>query len=148
MWGTTSIGYNAAKGEQAPWRRCAKDTWALMFDPGWHRSWLTAASSLIDDPTEVFSAALWCTWAGSDQPAKADPDAAIIRQPEMHPLLSSTIQYINEPADRCTRLLRDILRRDRRRKQRAEVPDDPRSAVAFVDVMAMPADATPEMRID
>ena len=155
--GTTSMAATR-QGERAPRRRC----------PGRHlgadvRSRRTSrladcGISLIDDPTEVFSAALVYLGKDPNSTAKADLDAATALLQKVRPYIRyfHSSQYINDLAngDLCVvhGYSGDILQaRDRAVEANNGVEvvlTIPREgALAFVDVMAIPADAPhPEKR--
>ena len=152
MWGTTSIGYNAAKVNERLGADAPKDTWALMFDPKVASKLADCGISLIDDPTEVFSAALVYLGKDPNSTAKADLDAATALLESVRPYIRyfHSSQYINDLAngDLCVAhgYSGDILQaRDRAVEANngvevvLTIPHE--GAVAFVDVMAIPADA-------
>ena len=98
------------------------------------------------------SALRWCTWAGPNSTAKADLDAATALLESVRPYIRyfHSSQYINDLAngDLCVAHGYPVTscrhaRPGGRGKQRVEVvltiPHE--GAVAFVDVMAIPADA-------
>ena len=58
MWGTTSLGFNVAKVAERLGADAATDTWSLVFDPDSAAKLADCGISLLDDPTEAFSAAL------------------------------------------------------------------------------------------
>jgi putrescine transport system substrate-binding protein len=57
MWGTTGIGYNEAMVEEAV-ADAPVDSWAMLFDPEVVSKLSSCGVTLLDAPTEVFSAAL------------------------------------------------------------------------------------------
>jgi putrescine transport system substrate-binding protein len=152
MWGTTSIGYNVKKVAERLGADTPVDTWALIFDPKNAERLADCGISLLDDPTEVFSIAL--TYLGKDpnSTAKADLDAATALLQKVRPYIRyfHSSQYINDLAngDLCVAhgYSGDILQaRDRAVEANNGVDvalTIPREgAIAFVDVMAIPADA-------
>lgn len=71
LWGTTGIGYNAAKvkerlGEDAP-----VDSWALVFDPQYSDKLKDCGISVLDAPSDLLPSAL--AYLGLD-PLSGDPD--------------------------------------------------------------------------
>ena len=69
MWGTTSIGYNVAKVAERLGADAPTDTWSLIFDPKNAERLADCGISLLDDPTEVFIAAL--VYLGKDPNSSA-----------------------------------------------------------------------------
>jgi len=57
MWGTTGIGYNEAM-VQAALPNAPVDSWDMLFDPEVVSKFADCGVTLLDAPTEVFSAAL------------------------------------------------------------------------------------------
>lgn len=152
MWGTTSIGYNVGKIAERLGADAQADTWALIFDPKTAERLADCGISLLDDPTEVFSAALAYLGKDPNSTAKADLDAAteLLQKVRPHIRYFHSSQYINDLAngDLCVAhgYSGDILQaRDRAEEAKNNVEvalTIPREgAVAFVDVMAIPADA-------
>jgi putrescine transport system substrate-binding protein len=152
MWGTTSIGYNAAKVAERLGADAPTDTWALIFDPQTAERLADCGISLLDDPTEVFSAALVYLGRDPNSTDKADLDAATELLQKVRPYIRyfHSSQYINDLAngDMCVAhgYSGDILQaRDRAVEANNNVEvvlTIPREgAVLFVDVMAIPADA-------
>jgi len=153
MWGTTSIGYNAAKLAERLGADAPVDTWSLIFDPKTAERLSDCGISLLDDPTEVFSAALVYLGRDPNSTDKADLDAATELLQKVRPYIRyfHSSQYINDLAngDLCVAhgYSGDILQaRDRAVEANNNVEivlTIPREgAVVFVDVMAIPADAT------
>jgi putrescine transport system substrate-binding protein len=152
MWGTTSLGRNVDKvrerlGDDAP-----VDSWALIFDPANAERLAGCGISLLDDPTEVISAALIYLGRDPNSTAKADLDAAtaLLQQVRPHIRYFHSSQYINDLAngDLCVAhgYSGDILQA----RDRAAEADNgvdvaltiPREgAILAVDVMAIPAGA-------
>lgn len=152
MWGTTSIGYNVAKVAERLGADVPTDTWSLIFDPKNAERLADCGISLLDDPTEVFIAALIYLGKDPNSAAKADLEAASALLKEIRPFIRyfHSSQYINDLAngDLCVAhgYSGDILQaRDRAAEAGNQVEVAlaiPREgAVVFVDVMAIPADA-------
>jgi putrescine transport system substrate-binding protein len=152
MWGTTSIGYNVKKVAERLGADAPVDTWSLIFDPDNARRLADCGISLLDDPTEVFSAALIYLGKDPNSTARADLDAALAMLQKVRPYIRyfHSSQYINDLAngDICVAhgYSGDILQaRDRadEAKNGVEVAITiPREgAILAVDVMAIPADA-------
>ncbi|MBK1719560.1 polyamine ABC transporter substrate-binding protein [Thiocystis violacea] len=152
MWGTSGLGLNldkvrAALGEEAP-----LDTWALIFDPDKASRLAGCGISLLDDPTEVFSAAL--AYLGKDPNSLAAADleaaAALIKTAHPHIRYFHSSQYISDLANGALCVAHgysgDILQAG----ERADEADKgvqvsyriPREGAAiWTDVMAIPKDA-------
>lgn len=152
MWGTTSIGRNVAKVAQRLGADAPVDSWALIFDPVNAERLADCGISLLDEPTEVFSAALIYLGKDPNSTAKADLDAATALLQKVRPFIRyfHSSQYINDLAngDLCVAhgYSGDILQaRDRAREAKNGVEVAlaiPREgAVLAVDVMVIPADA-------
>ena len=152
MWGTTSIGYNAKKVAERLGADAATDTWSLIFDPAKAELLADCGISLLDDPTEVFSAALIYLGKDPNSTAKADLDAALAMLQKVRPYIRyfHSSQYINDLANGDTCVAHgysgDILQARDRAVEAGNgvevVLTIPREgAIAFVDVMAIPADA-------
>jgi len=152
MWGTTSIGYNAAKVAERLGGDAPTDTWSLIFDPQTAERLADCGISLLDDPTEVFSAALVYLGKDPNSTDQADLEAATALLQKVRPYIRyfHSSQYINDLAngDLCVAhgYSGDILQaRDRAVEANNNVEvvlTIPREgAVVFIDVMAIPADA-------
>ena len=152
MWGTTSIGYNQTKVAEKLGADAPVDTWALIFDPANAERLASCGISLLDDPTEVFSAALIYLGKDPNSTAPADLEAATALLQKVRPYIRyfHSSQYINDLAngDLCVAhgYSGDVLQaRDRAEEAGNGVQvalTIPREgAVLFVDVMAIPADA-------
>jgi putrescine transport system substrate-binding protein len=152
MWGTTSIGYNVDKVAAALGADTPVDTWALIFDPENAEKLADCGISLLDDPTEVISAAL--IYLGKDPNSTAPEDLAAVTEllgkvrPHIRYFHSS--QYINDLAngDLCVAhgYSGDVLQaRDRADEAgnnvRVALTIPREGAIIAVDVMAIPADA-------
>ena len=152
MWGTTSIGYNPTKVAERLGADAAVDTWALIFDPKNAERLADCGISLLDDPTEVFSAALAYLGKDPNSTAKADLEAATALLQKVRPFIRyfHSSQYINDLAngDLCVAhgYSGDVLQaRDRAveadNKVEVALTIPREGAVVFIDVMAIPADA-------
>jgi putrescine transport system substrate-binding protein len=152
MWGTTSIGYNVAKLAEALGPEVAADSWALLFDPANAARLANCGISLLDDPTEVISAAL--IYLGKDPNSTAADDLAaateLLQKIRPYVRYFHSSQYINDLAngDLCVAhgYSGDVLQaRDRAAESGGGVKvalTIPREgAVVAIDVMAIPADA-------
>ncbi|NEV60981.1 extracellular solute-binding protein [Thiorhodococcus minor] len=152
MWGTSGLGVNPAKIQAALGTDADLSTWALIFDPDKAAKLASCGIALLDDPTEVFSAAL--VYLGKDPNSldKADLDAAaeLIRAIYPHIRYFHSSQYITDLAngDFCVAqgYSGDVLQA----QERAEEADKgievayriPREGAAlWTDVMAIPKDA-------
>jgi putrescine transport system substrate-binding protein len=152
MWGTTSIGFNPSKVAERLGADAPVDTWALIFNPQTAERLADCGISLLDDPTEVFSAALAYLGKDPNSTDKADLEAATALLQKVRPFIRyfHSSQYINDLAngDLCVAhgYSGDVLQaRDRAAEadNKVEVAlTIPREgAVVFIDVMAIPADA-------
>ena len=152
LWGTTSLGYNVAEVAARLGTNAPTDTWSLIFDAGNAERLADCGISLLDDPTEVFIAAMIYLGKDPNSTAKADLDAASALLKEVRPFVRyfHSSQYINDLAngDLCVAhgYSGDILQaRDRAAEAgngvevALAIPRE--GAVVFVDVMAIPADA-------
>ena len=152
MWGTTSIGINVGKLQERLGDDVPTDTWALIFDPANAEKLADCGISLLDDPTEVFSAALIYLGKDPNSTDKADLQAAteLLQKVRPHIRYFHSSQYINDLAngDLCVAhgYSGDVLQaRDRAAEANngvevaLRIPRE--GAILFVDVMAIPADA-------
>ena len=71
MWGTTGIGYNIGKVEDALGKDAPLDSWSLVFDPANMEKLSDCGVHFLDAPTEMIPAAL--KYIGED-PNSHDPD--------------------------------------------------------------------------
>lgn len=147
----TGVGLNKGKVDEfAP--GAPTDSWALLFDPQWSDKLKTCGITLLDDPSEVFAAAL--VWLGKDPKSEDVNDlkaaSAVIDRirPNLRYFHSSS--YINDLAngDICVAhgYGGDLIQsRDRAAEAKNGVnvhvylPKE--GAQVVVDVMAIPADA-------
>ncbi|WP_420844291.1 polyamine ABC transporter substrate-binding protein [Lamprobacter modestohalophilus] len=151
MWGTSGLGLNVEKVRAALGEDAELDTWALIFDPDKAAKLAACGISLLDDPTEVFSAAL--VYLGKD-PNSLDPadlDAATELLNKVHPHIRyfHSSQYTSDLAtgDLCVAqgYSGDVLQAQARAEE-AKGPEIayliPREGAAlWTDVMAIPKDA-------
>ncbi len=152
MWGTSGLGINTAKVKAALGDSTPLDTWGLVFDPKMAEKLAGCGISLLDDATEVFSAAL--AYLGKD-PNSLDPadlEAATALVQSVHPYIryfhSSQYQSDLANGDLCVAhgYSGDVLQA----KTRAEEAGNgveiayviPREGTSlWTDVMAIPKDA-------
>ncbi|MGQ9660204.1 MAG: polyamine ABC transporter substrate-binding protein [Thermochromatium sp.] len=152
LWGTTGLGVNpdqvhAALGEDASF-----DTWALIFDPEKASKLAGCGISLLDDPTEVFAAAL--TYLGRDPNSQAEEDleaaAELIKAVRPYIRYFHSSQYISDLANGAICVAHgysgDVFQaRERAAEANKGVTVDYRipreGAVLWTDVMAIPKDA-------
>jgi putrescine transport system substrate-binding protein len=152
MWGTSGLGVNRDKVQAALGEAADLDTWALIFDPDTAAKLGDCGISLLDDPTEVFSAAL--AYLGKDPNSldKADLDAASALIKAIHPHVRyfHSSQYMSDLAngDLCVAMgySGDVFQAQSRAEEAGKgVVIDyllPREGAAvWVDVMAIPKDA-------
>jgi len=151
MWGTSGLGLNRDKVRAALGEDAELDTWALVLDPDNAAKLADCGISLLDDPTEVFAAAL--AYLGKDPNSldKADLDAAAEVLNAVHPHIRyfHSSQYTSDLAtgDLCVAhgYSGDVLQA-RERAAEASGPDIayviPREGAAlWTDVIAIPKDA-------
>ncbi|WP_078118150.1 polyamine ABC transporter substrate-binding protein [Thiosocius teredinicola] len=152
MWGTTSIGYNVDKVAERLGTDAKLDSWSLIFDPANAEKLADCGISLLDDSTEVISAALMYLGKDPNSTDKADLDAATEMLKKIRPYIRyiHSSQYINDLAngDLCVAhgYSGDVLQaRDRADEAKNGVKvalTIPREgAILAVDVMVIPADA-------
>ena len=151
MWGTTGIGYDAAKVAQlmpgAP-----VDSWSLVFDPAVVSKFKDCGVSMLDDPTDMVGTVL--LWLGKDPNSQSAEDLALAEEkllairPYIRTIHSS--QYIEDLANGeiCIAVgySGDMLQA-RDRAAEAGKPVDVRysipkeGALLWFDTLAIPADA-------
>lgn len=152
MWGTTGLGVNVAKVQAALGEDAPLDTWALIFDPATAERLAGCGISLLDDPAEVFAAAMAYLGKDLNSIAKEDLDAVQALFAKIHPHIRyfHSSQYISDLAngDLCVAhgYSGDVLQAQTRAEE-AEgqveleylIPRE--GAVLWTDVMAIPKDA-------
>ncbi|MCF7983945.1 MAG: polyamine ABC transporter substrate-binding protein [Thiohalocapsa sp.] len=152
MWGTSGLGINVDKVEAALGADAPRDTWALIFDPDNAAKLSGCGISLLDDPTEVFSAALAYLGKDPNSLEQADLDAAAAVLQAVHPHIryfhSSQYQSDLANGDLCVAhgYSGDVLQAQTRAEEAGNDVDVayviPREGAAlWTDVMAIPADA-------
>ena len=152
MWGTSGLGVNVAKVRAALGEDAPLDTWALVFDPEQSGRLKDCGISLLDDPTEVFSAALAYLGKDPNSLSKADLDAATDLLNKVYPNIryfhSSQYQSDLANGDLCVAMgySGDVLQAQSRAEEAGKgVEIDyviPREGAAlWTDVMAIPKDA-------
>jgi putrescine transport system substrate-binding protein len=152
MWGTSGLGLNRDKVQAALGETADLDTWALIFDPETAAKLGECGISLLDDPTEVFSAAL--AYLGKDPNSldKADLDAASGLIKGVHPYVRyfHSSQYMSDLAngDLCIAMgySGDVFQAQSRAEEAGKgvvidyvIPRE--GAAVWTDVMAIPKDA-------
>lgn len=153
MWGTTSIGYNRVKVAEELGSDSIPESWSLILDPANAQRLAGCGISLLDDPTEVFAAAL--IYLGKDpnssKPADLAEATALLQKVRPYIRYFHSSQYINDLAngDLCVAhgYSGDILQARDRASEAANgvevmltIPRE--GAILSIDVMAIPADAT------
>ncbi|WP_462320135.1 polyamine ABC transporter substrate-binding protein [Halochromatium sp.] len=151
MWGTSGLGLNVEKVRARLGDGAELDTWALIFDPEKAAKLADCGISLLDDPTEVFSAAL--AYLGKD-PNSLDPadlDAATELLNKVHPYIRyfHSSQYISDLATDDLCVAHGYSGYVLQAQARAEEADGPEiayripreGAALWTDVMAIPKDA-------
>jgi putrescine transport system substrate-binding protein len=152
MWGTSGLGINTDKVKAALGDDAELDTWALVFDPDTAAKLAGCGISLLDDPTEVFSAALVYLGKDPNSQDKADLDAASELMNKVHPHIryfhSSQYQSDLANGDLCVAhgYSGDVLQAQTRAEEAGSAIEIayliPREGAAlWTDVMAIPKDA-------
>lgn len=152
MWGTTGIGLNTSKVKEALGEHQATDTWGLIFDPEKAAKLAACGISMLDDPSEAFSAAL--AYLGKDPNSRSEEDleaaAELLKTARPHIRYFHSSQYISDLAngDLCVAhgYSGDILQARSRAEEAGKgvevgyrIPRE--GAVIWTDVMAIPKDA-------
>ncbi|QPH54486.1 polyamine ABC transporter substrate-binding protein [Pontivivens ytuae] len=152
MWGTTGIGYDAAKiterlGEDAP-----LDSWSLIFDPEIVSQLADCGVTMLDAPTEMLPAAM--NYLGLDprstDTADFEAGAELLESIRPHVRYFHSSQYISDLAngDVCLSVgwSGDIFQAQARAAEAENgveityvIPDE--GALQWFDMMAIPADA-------
>jgi putrescine transport system substrate-binding protein len=153
MWGTTGIGYNVKKVEAAFGGKAPVNSWDLVFKPEYAAKIKEIGLVLLDDPSEILSAALHYLGLNPNSLDKADYEDKVL------PLLMSirpyikyfhSSQYINDLANGDIGVVvgwsGDILQaRDRAAEAGAgveiaySIPKE--GAATWFDMIAIPSDA-------
>ena len=151
MWGTSGLGLDRAQVRAALGEGAPLDTWALVFDPDNAAELADCGISLLDDPTEVFSAVLAYLGKDPNSLAPGDLDAATEVLNAVHPHIRyfHSSQYQNDLAggDLCVAhgYSGDVLQAQEAAAAAgsAEIAYAiPREGAAlWTDVMAIPKDA-------
>ncbi len=101
MWGTTGIGYNVGKVEEALGADAPTDSWALVFDPANAEKLADCGITLLDAPTEVLPAAM--NYLGLDPRSTAPEDfekgTELINSIRPYIRYFHSSQYINDLAN-------------------------------------------------
>lgn len=152
MWGTTGLGLNLGKVKEALGTDEGLDTWALIFDPEKASKLAGCGISMLDDPTEAFSAALAYLGKDPNSRSNADLEAAteLLNKARPHIRYFHSSQYISDLAngDLCVAhgYSGDILQAKSRAEEAGKgveigyrIPRE--GAVLWTDVMAIPKDA-------
>ena len=151
MWGTSGIGMNVAKVTAALGVE-PENTWGLLLDPDQAGKLAGCGIALLDDPIEVYAAALAYLGKDPNSTDQGDLDAAqeLLRKIHPHVRYFHSSQYISDLAngDICIAMgySGDVLQA----QTNAEEADNgveiayliPREgAMLWTDVMAIPKDA-------
>jgi len=152
MWGTTGIGYNVAKVKAILGDDMPLDTWRLLFDPEIVSKLSECGVSLMDDGTEVLTAARAYLGKPVDDFSKEaiEEAADVVNKVRGYVRYFHSSQYINDLAngDICVAhgYSGDVLQaRDRAAEAdngvevAYAVPSE--GAVVWTDVMVIPKDA-------
>jgi putrescine transport system substrate-binding protein len=151
MWGTTGIGYDAAK-VAGIMPNAPVDSWSLLLDPAVISKFKDCGVSVLDDPTDMVATVL--LWLGKDPNSQSEADLALAEEkllairPYIRTIHSS--QYIEDLANGevCIAVgySGDVLQA-RDRAAEAGKPVDIRYAIPqegalmWFDTLAIPADA-------
>jgi putrescine transport system substrate-binding protein len=151
MWGTTGIGYDAAKVEAAM-PGAPVDSWKLVFDPAILARFEDCGVSMLDDPTDMVGTALLYLGKDPNSESAADLEAAGELLLKIRPYIRTihSSQYIDQLAngELCVVVgySGDVLQA-RSRADEAGKPLDIRysipreGALMWFDTLAIPADA-------
>jgi putrescine transport system substrate-binding protein len=152
MWGTSGLGLNVGKVQAALGEDAPLDTWALIFDPDQAAKLADCGISLLDDPTEVFSAALAYLGKDPNSLEEADLDVATELLARVHPYVryfhSSQYQSDLANGDLCVAhgYSGDVLQASDRAAEADKgvevayrIPRE--GAALWTDVVAIPKDA-------
>jgi len=152
MWGTTGIGYDAAK-VAAILPDAPVDSWSLVFDPAVISRFKDCGVSVLDDPTDMVATVLLWLGKNPNSQDEADLKLAEARLLAIRPYIRSihSSQYIEDLANGevCIAVgySGDVLQ-SRDRAAEAGKPADIRfsipkeGALMWFDTLAIPADAT------
>jgi putrescine transport system substrate-binding protein len=151
MWGTSGLGINEDK-VKAILGDAPLNTWALVFDPATAEKLAACGITLLDDPTNVFSAVLAYLGKDPNSLAPADLEAAQAVLKRIHPYVKyfHSSQYQSDLAngDVCVShgYSGDIIQAQTRAEESGNnvridylIPRE--GAPLWVDVMAIPKDA-------
>jgi putrescine transport system substrate-binding protein len=151
MWGTTGIGYDAAK-VRAVMPDAPVDSWNLVLDPAIVSKFADCGVSVLDDPTDIVATVL--LWLGKDPNSQSEDDLKLAEEkllairPFIRTIHSS--QYIEDLANGeiCIAVgySGDVLQaQDRAEEAGKETQIEysiPREgALMWFDTLAIPADA-------
>lgn len=151
MWGTTGIGFDAAK-VAAIMPDAPTDSWDLVFDPAVIAKFKDCGVSFLDDPTDMVGTVL--LWLGKDPNSQSEADLALAEEallrirPYIRTIHSS--QYIEDLANGevCIAVgySGDVLQARDRAAEAGKAIDIryviPREgALMWFDTLAIPADA-------
>jgi putrescine transport system substrate-binding protein len=151
MWGTTGIGYDAAK-VKAIMPDAPVDSWRLVFDPAVAAKFKDCGISVLEDPTDMVGTML--LWLGKDPNSQSEADLQLAEEAllKVRPFirLITSSQYIEALANGeiCVAVgySGDILQaRDRAAEAgkpvdiRFSIPQE--GALMWFDTLAIPADA-------
>jgi len=152
MWGTTGLGINVKKVRAALGDDARLDSWGLVFDPETAAKLKDCGISLLDDPSEVFSAAL--AYLGKDPNSRSNEDLAaaaeLLKKARPYIRYFHSSQYISDLANGDTCVAHgysgDVLQARGRAEEAGKgvevgylIPGE--GAVLWTDVMAIPKDA-------
>jgi putrescine transport system substrate-binding protein len=101
MWGTTGIGYNVAKIRERLGGDAKVDSWAILFDPARLAKVADCGVHILDNPDELFAAALRYLGMNPDSKNQADLDraAALLQRMRPHIRKFHSSDYVNALAN-------------------------------------------------
>ncbi|MDV7103658.1 polyamine ABC transporter substrate-binding protein [Vibrio sp. TH_r3] len=152
LWGTTGIGYNVDKVEQALGKDAPVDSWDLVFKPENMEKLSSCGVAFLNAPTEILAAAL--NYLGKDPNSRNSDDykeaLALLKQVRPYITYFHSSQYINDLAngDICVTVgwSGDVLQASDRAAEAENgvevaynIPKE--GALAWFDLMAIPKDA-------
>ena len=151
MWGTTGIGYNAAKVKAALGSAAPVDSWRLLLDPATAAKLAPCGISFLDDDEALAAMLIYLGRdANSAQPADLDAAVAAFRKIRPHVKYFHSSKYIEALAngDLCAAhgYSGDMVQARNRAKEAKNgnviayaIPTE--GAVIWVDTMAVPKGA-------
>ena len=157
MWGTTGLGINVARVQEALGADAPLDSWGLLFDPANASRLASCGIHVLDDDQEAFGAAL--IWLGRDPNAGSPDEIDAVREayaairPHIRSFNNAEYKDALANGDACLVMgysgdigqVRDVVAEAAAATGR-EAPDiryviPKEGALRWMDVIAIPADA-------